>query len=78
MGVEYGTLIGVGVDLIILLYPMARPGMEVINPSITESSKYDEEEHTPKDEDKKVRYCTMNISAIPMNLCCLKRFLKQG
>ncbi|XP_072043025.1 sodium-independent sulfate anion transporter-like [Amphiura filiformis] len=54
MGVEYGTLIGVGVDLIILLYPMARPGMDVINPSVTESSKYDEER--PETEEEKKSY----------------------
>ena len=29
LGVEYGTIIGIGVDMMLLLYPMAKPGYEV-------------------------------------------------
>ena len=31
LGVEYGTIIGIGVDLMLLLYPIAKPGYQVGN-----------------------------------------------
>ena len=54
MGVEYGTLIGVGVDLVILLYPTARPGMEVIHPKIPNNRTYDDSQPEADEEAQKV------------------------
>ena len=34
LGVQYGTIIGVAVDLLILIYPVARPNIEFIKPSL--------------------------------------------